>query len=261
MASRAVLRAELEAKEAQLVAEVEELTAKLATTTTKRPISTSAGQSDASTMVEIAKMLRSMPTEALADMLSRMRGRTSSADAVGAGDEVHPPTVQLAAHPPPSLALGSGEATALVEIMAMMESMPTPALAEMLGRLKGVENAAAPRLELERQLRRPGSASSSGLVAPLAASPVEPGRRAHHDPVMHSGRARLLRSILLNFFQKHAPEGLHKVEDLVARVVGGAPTHAGGVVVGGVLWSEQELFAKLEAKYGAKVDLDPQERD
>ena len=55
---------------------------------------------------------------------------------------------------------------------------------------------------------------------------------------------------------------LVQVEDLVARVVGGAPTVTeGGVTVGGVLWTEMELFGKLEAKYGARVDLDPHEYD
>ena len=47
------------------------------------------------------------------------------------------------------------------------------------------------------------------------------------------------------------------MDDLVARVVGGPPSNVGGVVVGGVLWTETELFAKLEAKYQAPVDLDP----
>ena len=68
-----------------------------------------------------------------------------------------------------------------------------------------------------------------------------------------SGRAKLLRSILTAYFTKHAPEGLARVEDLVARVVRGALLTEDGRVAG-----EAELFEKLEAKYGAKVDLDPQ---
>ena len=34
-----------------------------------------------------------------------------------------------------------------------------------------------------------------------------------------------------------------------------APSNVGGAMVGGVLWSERELFDKLEAKYGAKVEV------
>jgi hypothetical protein len=89
-------------------------------------------------------------------------------------------------------------------------------------------------------------------------SVTNPGLRMHHSAVMQSGRAILLRQILTAYFTKHAPDSVHKVENLVARVVGGPPSALGGVgVVGGVLWDEVELFAKLEAKYGARVDLDP----
>ena len=45
-----------------------------------------------------------------------------------------------------------------------------------------------------------------------------------------------------------------KVDNLVARVVGGPPSMVGGVVLGGVLWAQEDvLFGKLEAKYGAAV--------
>lgn len=99
-----------------------------------------------------------------------------------------------------------------------------------------------------------GSEGDLGSIRSTTAAASSPGSLA-----MQSGRARLLRHILLAYFRKHVPEGVHKVEDLVARVVGGAPTAVEGVgLVGGVLWSEAELFAKLEAKYGKKVDLDPQ---
>ena len=68
-----------------------------------------------------------------------------------------------------------------------------------------------------------------------------------------------LRRILTDYFAEHAPDGSHEVENLVARVVSGPPTALDGVgVVGGVLWDEAELFSRLEAKYGAKVDPDPQ---
>ena len=74
---------------------------------------------------------------------------------------------------------------------------------------------------------------------------------------MQGGRAMMLRLVLLAYYAANAPEDAYKVESLVARVVGGPPTTVeGGVVVGGVLWSEAELFAKLEAKYGVQVNLD-----
>ena len=74
---------------------------------------------------------------------------------------------------------------------------------------------------------------------------------------MQSERAQTLRETLTIFFQKNAPNVLaeeeHKVENLVARVVGGPPAAVGGMVVGGVMWSENELFVKLTAKYGGEL--------
>ena len=63
-----------------------------------------------------------------------------------------------------------------------------------------------------------------------------------------------LRFALAAFYGKYAPDESLKVENLVARVVGGPPSEVGGMMVGGVLWSEEELFGKLEAKYGGKVE-------
>ena len=80
---------------------------------------------------------------------------------------------------------------------------------------------------------------------------------ADAEAAMTSSRAVALRCTLTAFYQAHAPEETAsdpaKVEHLVARVVGGPRCEIGGMVVGGVLWSEAELFVKLEAKYGAKV--------
>lgn len=47
------------------------------------------------------------------------------------------------------------------------------------------------------------------------------------------------------------------METLVARVVGGPPSSVGGMVLGGVLWSEEELYAKVAAKYGGVVEVLP----
>ena len=93
-----------------------------------------------------------------------------------------------------------------------------------------------------------------------ASQPAAPSLPSQ-DRAMRTGRANLLRRILTNYFSEHVPNGVHRVEDLVARVVGGPPTSVGGgPMVGGTLWTEQELFQKLEAKYGVKVELDPHER-
>ena len=92
----------------------------------------------------------------------------------------------------------------------------------------------------------------------MVAADESSGRAALGQPrgtVMQSGRAQLLRHVLTNFYRKHAPADQGKVDDLVARVVGGPPSNVGGAVVGGILWSEAELFEKLEAKYGAKVEV------
>lgn len=74
--------------------------------------------------------------------------------------------------------------------------------------------------------------------------------------LLQSGRAHLLRSVLTQYYKKHAPEALEKIEGVIARVVGGPPSSVGGVFVGGVLWTEKALFEKLEAKYGAPVEFD-----
>ena len=65
----------------------------------------------------------------------------------------------------------------------------------------------------------------------------------------------LLRQTLGVYYKQHAPEEIGKVENLVARVVGGPPSEVGGMVVGGVLWEEEELFGKIESRYGAKVEV------
>jgi hypothetical protein len=72
---------------------------------------------------------------------------------------------------------------------------------------------------------------------------------------MESAEAQVLRTALCAFYTTHAPENLANVEDLVARVVGGPPTSVSGVSVGGSLWTADELCAKVEAKYGAKLVL------
>ena len=66
-------------------------------------------------------------------------------------------------------------------------------------------------------------------------------------------REEVLRKTLTTFYGTYAPEEVGKVNNLVQRVVGGPPSEVGGIVVGGVLWTEEELFAKLEDKYGGKV--------
>uniref|UniRef100_A0A7S3EVY2 Uncharacterized protein n=1 Tax=Haptolina ericina TaxID=156174 RepID=A0A7S3EVY2_9EUKA len=138
------------------------------------------------------------------------------------------------------------------EIMGMMQAAPTPALAAMLTALRGKHNKPALSHGSSMHISK-----SSDVAVPAPEASALPAATAAQLKAIHSGRATLLRQILLAYFRRHFTAGLPKVEDLVARVVGGPPTFVEGVVVGGVLWTEQELFAKLEAKYGAKVDLDP----
>ncbi len=58
-----------------------------------------------------------------------------------------------------------------------------------------------------------------------------------HHPAMRTGRARLLRSVLVHFFQKHHQEAVPQVDELVWRVVGdGGATCA-------VIQAEDELAA------------------
>ena len=88
-------------------------------------------------------------------------------------------------------------------------------------------------------------------AALLAAVELKVRQRA----AMESAEAQVLRTALCAFYTTHAPENLANVDDLVARVVGGPPTSVSGVSVGGSLWTMEELCAKVEAKYGAKLVL------
>ena len=314
---------------------------------------TFAGGGTASAVVEVMAMMKDAPTEALVAMLQQLRASNDAADAAAGRDRPStrdaPPT-SLGAPPGRvalpaactvvpasgrglgSLSLKGGEASALVETMAMLDAAPTEALPHILERIRSLSESNAstsalrpalqsaghyhgaltdvtdsqaereqprdqprdqPRKQLSNQpspslyehlspgmrqiareieQRRTAAAveeaeeiaeDSAGEVEAMAeasaAAVATASVRAHHAAAMESGRARLLRHILSCYFRKHAPDSIHKVEALVARVVGGAPTVTQGVTVGGVLWTEMELFGKLEAKYGAKVDLDPQE--
>ena len=142
--------------------------------------------------------------------------------------------------------LTTDEAMLVGEIKGMLDSAPTEAMAALVAKLRGtsVENVMQ-------------EAEANAAARTLAPALPEPEPQISTTPEMRSGRACLLRHILLAYFRAHAPEGVHKVENLVARVVGGPPSEVNGMVVGGVLWDEATLFGKLEAKYGARVDLDP----
>jgi len=230
----------LEEQEARLAKEVEALRLRVASKSVSKPCLPA--RSDASTAVEIASMMQQMPTEALASMLGRLRKEAATPTEATSLSSRAPDATSL----PSSLTLASGEATALVDIMAMMKDMPTPALAELLASLQGRPNAASPRLELEEHT---GSKLGSKLGSELAAAPPV-AKAATRRPVpsaaaLRSGRAQLLRAILVNFFTKHQPNALHTVDKLVQLVV-----------VENAM-SESELFAQLEARYDARVDIDP----
>ena len=79
--------------------------------------------------------------------------------------------------------------------------------------------------------------------------------KARQRAAMESAEAQRLRTALCAFYTTHAPDNIANVEEVVARVVGGPPTSVSGVSVGGSLWTVEELCAKLEAKYGAKLVL------
>ena len=163
------------------------------------------------------------------------------------------------------------EAMMMGEISGMLQSAPTEALAQMLAQMRGtsvdkiMKAAAASVVTSEAPQLSDSSETQPAAAAPSSerANDVLPAvARVSHSKVMQSGRAKLLRSILQTYFRRHAPEGVHKVEELVARVVGGPPTAIEtGAMVGGVLWTEAELFEKLESKYGERVDLDPHDHE
>jgi len=160
--------------------------------------------------------------------------------------------------------LTTDEAMLVGEIKGMLDSAPTEAMAALVAKLRGtsVENVmqeaeanAAARTRATALPEPEPPTPTTYVAARTAPTLLEP--QISTTPEMRSGRACLLRHILLAYFRAHAPECVHKVENLVARVVGGPPSEVNGIVVGGVLWDEATLFGKLEAKYGARVDLDP----
>ena len=203
--------AQLQASEAKLAAEVEALQLQLALPAPRPAAST---------------VMQEMPTEALAELLANQTGSSSSSSAL-----------------PPSLNLSASEASALMEVMAGLKDLPTPALAHLLARMREQPDSAS-------RAALPGAAPASrpleSFYPPQVSTDSLGAAAPPHHPAMRSGRARLLRSVLIHFFKKHHQEAVPQVDELVWRVVGD-----------GAVWSEQELIAKLEARYGARMDLDP----
>ena len=203
--------AQLQASEAKLAAEVEALQLQLALPAPRPAAST---------------VMQEMPTEALAELLANQTGSSSSSSAL-----------------PPSLNLSASEASALMEVMAGLKDLPTPALAHLLARMREQPDSAS-------RAALPGAAPASrpleSFYPPQVSTDSLGAAAPPHHPAMRTGRARLLRSVLIHFFQKHHQEAVPQVDELVWRVVGD-----------GAVWSEQELIAKLEARYGARMDLDP----
>ena len=235
-AARRARLAQLEAAEAKLAAEVEVMQLQL----TPPPAS--------SAMIDIAARMQEMPTEALADMLAKLDRRQPIRTSAAAPLALSSSSSSISSPLPPSLNLATGEASALVEVMAGMKDLPTPALVDLLARLKGKPGSTPPRpLEIREQHNpRAGQMRTGAPAADKQQASAPSGRH----PAMRSGRAKLLRSVLTHFFEKHHTEAVPQVDELVWRVVGDE-----------AVWSEQELIAKLEARYGVRMDLDPHDED
>ena len=209
---------------------------------------------EATALVDIMAMMESAPTEALADILARLRSLSGPGYAASGTGEVPGPDVRLLG----GSAAGEAAAPTRAQEQAAVEmSNLSPGMRQIVREITERETA----LALDDDDDDDDEQQEAATSASRAEEPPDlpPALRLQHSAVMSGGRARLLRAILTGYFAKHAPEGMHKINDLVARVVGGPPSQVDGVgVVGGVLWDEAELFQKLEAKYGKKVDLDPQ---
>ena len=208
--NKAQYLAAMQAKEAELAAECEELTQRLASMRTKEAEPPAAPQGAASAMADIASMMREMPTEALADMLAKLRANRGATD--------DNPTTTVASSLPASLQLGAGEATALVEILSMMRELPTPALAELLESLRGNPSSTARplALELEDQIRdeRSARAPTSPARPPSSGAEVVPAAPSR-EKALQSGRAKLLRSILLPYLQNYAPNEVPQLDRML----------------------------------------------
>ncbi len=242
--NKAQYLAAMQAKEAELAAECEELTQRLASMRTKEA-EPPAPSGAASAMADIASMMREMPTEALADMLAKLRANRGATD--------DNPTTTVASSLPASLQLGAGEATALVEILSMMRELPTPALAELLESLRGNPSSTARplALELEDQIRdeRSARAPTSPARPPSSGAEVVPAAPSR-EKALQSGRAKLLRSILLPYLQNYAPNEVPQLDRMLLRVVGPNAD-----------LSEEDLFEDLEVAFGKPIDIDPHSRE
>ena len=56
-------------------------------------------------------------------------------------------------------------------------------------------------------------------------------------------------------------DGASRVGDVVGDLAQRELARRPSSMVGGVLWTEAELFEKLESKYGERVDLDPHDHE
>ena len=245
--NKAQYLAAMQAKEAELAKECEELTQRLASMRTEAepPAPPPPPSGAASAMADIASMMREMPTEALADMLAKLRANRGATD--------DNPTTTVASSLPASLQLGAGEATALVEILSMMRELPTPALATLLESLRGNPSSTARplALELEDQIRdeRSARAPTSPARPPSSGAEVVPAAPSR-EKALQSGRAKLLRSILLPYLQNYAPNEVPQLDRMLLRVVGPNAD-----------LSEEDLFEDLEVAFGKPIDIDPHSRE
>ena len=258
--NKAQYLAAMQAKEAELAAECEELTKQLASMRAQPEPPPAAPppppSGAASAMADIASMMREMPTEALADMLAKLRAnRGADTSSAGGG----PTTTAVASALPPSLQLGAGEATALVDILSMMRDLPTPALAELLESLRGNPSTTSRplALELEEQIRGerltrappPATAAAAARQPPARGADIVPSPTSR-EKALQSGRAKLLRSILLPYLSQCAPEEVPQLDRMLLRVVGKDAD-----------LTEEELFEDLEVAFGKPIELDPHARD
>jgi len=126
------------------------------------------------------------------------------------------------------------EAELVAEVAALTSRLAALARKENMPPPRG--SATAPAIE-----PAPPVVLEAPATARLPAPPV-------HDKALSGGRAKLLRSILTPYLNKHAPDEANNVDAMILRVVGREAD-----------LTEEELFEDLEVAYGVRVDLDPHE--
>ena len=133
---------------------------------------------------------------------SREQPPSSTGEWPAPSSRERPPSLLAAPAQGTEIVLDEGEAMLMGEIMGMMQAAPTPALAAMLTALRGKHNKPALSHGSSMHISK-----SSDVAVPAPEASALPAATAAQLKAIHSGRATLLRQILLAYFRRHFTAG------------------------------------------------------